>query len=121
MLRSYDSYPYVCVIMLSDTDGMLGGETYIKTGDGVPMKVRTSAFVSTTLLICVAGRRTKPWLRRDSARWRSRTPRRSMHGREGADIYHHILLRRCPRCLHQRIQDTEGNPWTGGIGSDKVI
>ncbi|KAK5222167.1 hypothetical protein LTR72_006424 [Exophiala xenobiotica] len=35
----YDSYPYVCVIMLSDTDGMLGGETYIKTGDGVPMKV----------------------------------------------------------------------------------
>ncbi|KIW18549.1 hypothetical protein PV08_02837 [Exophiala spinifera] len=35
----YDSYPYVCVIMLSDTEGMLGGETYIKTGDGVPMKV----------------------------------------------------------------------------------
>ncbi|RFU31897.1 hypothetical protein B7463_g4419, partial [Scytalidium lignicola] len=35
----YDSYPYVCVIMLSDTEGMVGGETYIKTGDGVPAKV----------------------------------------------------------------------------------
>jgi hypothetical protein len=35
----YDSYPYVCVIMLSDTEGMVGGETYIKNGDGIPMKV----------------------------------------------------------------------------------
>ncbi|KAK5030126.1 hypothetical protein LTR13_008439 [Exophiala sideris] len=35
----YDSYPYVCVLMLSDTEGMLGGETYIKTGDGVSLKV----------------------------------------------------------------------------------
>ncbi|KXG49875.1 uncharacterized protein PGRI_058430 [Penicillium griseofulvum] len=30
----YDSYPYVCVLMLSDTEGMIGGETYIKKGDG---------------------------------------------------------------------------------------
>ncbi|KIX06183.1 uncharacterized protein Z518_04157 [Rhinocladiella mackenziei CBS 650.93] len=30
----YDSYPYVCVIMLSDTEGMIGGQTFIKHGDG---------------------------------------------------------------------------------------
>jgi len=39
----YDSYPYVCVLMLSDTDGMVGGETYIKGGDGVPAKVEGPA------------------------------------------------------------------------------
>lgn len=27
--------------MLSETEGMIGGETYIKTGDGVPLKVST--------------------------------------------------------------------------------
>ncbi|KAJ5677323.1 uncharacterized protein N7477_002956 [Penicillium maclennaniae] len=35
----YDSYPYVCVLMLSETDGMVGGETYIKRGDGEAQKV----------------------------------------------------------------------------------
>ncbi|KAI2715019.1 hypothetical protein CBS147333_9025 [Penicillium roqueforti] len=35
----YDSYPYVCVLMLSDTEGMIGGETYIKKGDGEVQKV----------------------------------------------------------------------------------
>ncbi|KAJ5151123.1 uncharacterized protein N7482_010375 [Penicillium canariense] len=35
----YDSYPYVCVLMLSETDGMIGGETYIKRGDGTAQKV----------------------------------------------------------------------------------
>ncbi|KAJ6185758.1 hypothetical protein N7519_007059 [Penicillium mononematosum] len=35
----HDSYPYVCVLMLSDTDGMIGGETYIKKGDGEVQKV----------------------------------------------------------------------------------
>lgn len=35
----YDSYPYVCIIMLSDTDGMLGGQTFIKGGDGVAQEV----------------------------------------------------------------------------------
>ncbi|OQE92509.1 hypothetical protein PENNAL_c0007G02178 [Penicillium nalgiovense] len=34
-----DSYPYVCVLMLSDTDGMIGGETYIKKRDGEVQKV----------------------------------------------------------------------------------
>lgn len=36
---SYDSYPYVCVLMLSETEGMIGGETYIKKGDGEAQKV----------------------------------------------------------------------------------
>jgi hypothetical protein len=35
-----DSYPFVCVLMLSDTDGMVGGETALKTGSGDIMKVR---------------------------------------------------------------------------------
>ncbi|CAG8899784.1 unnamed protein product [Penicillium egyptiacum] len=35
----YDSYPYVCVLMLSDTEGMIGGETYIKKGDGEVQKI----------------------------------------------------------------------------------
>jgi len=39
----YDSYPYVCVIMLSETESMLGGETYIKGGDGIPAKVESPA------------------------------------------------------------------------------
>lgn len=37
--KSYDSYPYVCVLMLSETDGMIGGETYIKKGNGEAQKV----------------------------------------------------------------------------------
>ncbi|KAI3293871.1 hypothetical protein DTO002I6_4817 [Penicillium roqueforti] len=37
----YDSYPYVCVLMLSDTEGMIGGETYIKKGDGEVQKVES--------------------------------------------------------------------------------
>lgn len=39
---SYDSYPYVCVLMISDTEGMIGGETYIRRGDGIPAKVKSS-------------------------------------------------------------------------------
>ncbi|KAJ6032501.1 hypothetical protein N7540_003233 [Penicillium herquei] len=35
----HDSYPYVCVLMLSETEGMVGGETYIKKGDGTAKKV----------------------------------------------------------------------------------
>ncbi|CEL00452.1 hypothetical protein ASPCAL00052 [Aspergillus calidoustus] len=35
----YDSYPYVCVLMLSETHGMVGGETYIKKGNGEAQKV----------------------------------------------------------------------------------
>ena len=35
-----DSYPFVCVTMLSDCTGMEGGETAIKTGNGDLMKAR---------------------------------------------------------------------------------
>lgn len=35
-----DSYPFVCVLMMSDTTGMVGGETALKTGNGDIMKVR---------------------------------------------------------------------------------
>ncbi|OGM43416.1 hypothetical protein ABOM_007675 [Aspergillus bombycis] len=39
----YDSYPYVAVLMLSDTTHMTGGETYIKKGDGSAVKVEGPA------------------------------------------------------------------------------
>lgn len=35
-----DSYPFVCVLMLSDCTNMVGGETALKTGSGEIMKVR---------------------------------------------------------------------------------
>ncbi|MCJ1253142.1 hypothetical protein MMC24_000949 [Lignoscripta atroalba] len=35
-----DSYPFVCVTMLSDCTNMIGGETALKTGNGDIMKVR---------------------------------------------------------------------------------
>lgn len=36
----HDSYPFVCVLMMSDTTGMVGGETAIRTGSGEIKKVR---------------------------------------------------------------------------------
>ncbi|OBA22148.1 hypothetical protein METBIDRAFT_77619 [Metschnikowia bicuspidata var. bicuspidata NRRL YB-4993] len=30
----HDAYPFVCVLMLSDTTDMVGGETYLRMGDG---------------------------------------------------------------------------------------
>ncbi|GAB1198101.1 hypothetical protein APSETT444_007409 [Aspergillus pseudonomiae] len=38
-----DSYPFVCVTMLSDCTGMVGGETALKTASGEIMKVRGPA------------------------------------------------------------------------------
>lgn len=35
-----DSYPFVCVTMLSDCTNMIGGETALRTGNGEIMKVR---------------------------------------------------------------------------------
>lgn len=35
-----DSYPWVCVCMLSDPTGMVGGETALRKGDGSILKVR---------------------------------------------------------------------------------
>lgn len=35
-----DSYPFVCVVMLSDCSQMVGGETALRTGTGKIMKVR---------------------------------------------------------------------------------
>ncbi|KAK5089249.1 hypothetical protein LTR70_006872 [Exophiala xenobiotica] len=35
-----DSYPFVCVLMLSDCTEMIGGETALRTGSGAVMKVR---------------------------------------------------------------------------------
>lgn len=35
-----DSYPFVCVLMLSDCTDMVGGETALKKGNGDVLKVR---------------------------------------------------------------------------------
>lgn len=48
-----DSYPFVCVLMLSDCTNMVGGETALRTGSGEIMKVRGPTMVSgPILLIC---------------------------------------------------------------------
>ncbi|OGM47783.1 hypothetical protein ABOM_003322 [Aspergillus bombycis] len=39
----YDSFPFVCVTMLSDCTGMVGGETALRTPSGDIMKVRGPA------------------------------------------------------------------------------
>ena len=41
----YDSFPFVCVTMLSDCTGMVGGETALRRPDGHIMKVRGPAMV----------------------------------------------------------------------------
>lgn len=41
-----DSYPFVCVLMMSDTTDMVGGETALMTGTGEIMKVRGPSMVS---------------------------------------------------------------------------
>lgn len=42
----YDSFPFVCVTMLSDCTGMVGGETAMRTPNGEIIKVRGPAMVS---------------------------------------------------------------------------
>ncbi|KAL5002163.1 hypothetical protein BDV10DRAFT_202991 [Aspergillus recurvatus] len=39
----YDSFPFICVTMLSDCTGMVGGETALRTPDGEIMKHLTSS------------------------------------------------------------------------------
>lgn len=57
----YDSYPFVCVVMMSDATEMVGGETAVKTGSGEVMKVRGPQMVSRSpsaqalMLTCVKG------------------------------------------------------------------
>lgn len=45
-----DSYPFVCVTMLSDCTDMVGGETALRTASGEIMKVRGPGMVSTEWL-----------------------------------------------------------------------
>lgn len=45
----YDSFPFVCVVMLSDCTDMVGGETALRTASGDVLKVRGPACVSATL------------------------------------------------------------------------
>lgn len=49
-----DSYPFVCVLMLSDCTNMVGGETALRTGHGDVMKVRGPTMVSQVMSDSVA-------------------------------------------------------------------
>lgn len=40
-----DSYPFVCVLMLSDCTNMVGGETALRCGNGEIMKIRGPGMV----------------------------------------------------------------------------
>lgn len=46
----YDSYPFVCVTMLSDCTGMTGGETAVRTPSGEIHKIRGPAMVGKILI-----------------------------------------------------------------------
>lgn len=51
----YDSFPFVCVVILSDCTDMVGGETALRTPSGDIMKVRGPAMVRSkehSLVIC---------------------------------------------------------------------
>lgn len=50
-----DSYPFVCVTMLSDCREMIGGETAIRKGNGEVMKVRGPQMVSTLPVMLSTG------------------------------------------------------------------
>lgn len=41
----YDSFPFVCVVMLSDCTDMVGGETALRTPSGESLKVRGPSMV----------------------------------------------------------------------------
>ena len=44
-----DSHPFVCVVMLSDAQHMVGGETELECGDGRSVKVKAPQMVSTAI------------------------------------------------------------------------
>ncbi|KAF7547515.1 hypothetical protein G7Z17_g7678 [Cylindrodendrum hubeiense] len=46
----YDSYPFVCVVMMSDAREMVGGETALKNGSGEILKVRGPQMGSAVIL-----------------------------------------------------------------------
>ena len=46
-----DSYPFVCVVMLSDCTKMIGGETALRTSTGEIMMVRGPGMVSSKLFV----------------------------------------------------------------------
>ena len=47
-----DSYPFVCVTMLSDCTNMIGGETALRKGTGEVVKVRGPQMVRTLEISC---------------------------------------------------------------------
>ena len=78
-----DSYPFVCVTMLSDCTTMIGGETALRTGTGDILRVRGPQMVRTP---CPALHRLTPaGLRRRASGPLHRTPSATGARRHGAD------------------------------------
>lgn len=50
-----DSYPFVCVVMLSDCTKMIGGETALRTGTGEIKKIRGPGMVSSEVAVAYDG------------------------------------------------------------------
>ncbi|KAL4975396.1 hypothetical protein BDW66DRAFT_160538 [Aspergillus desertorum] len=99
--RHHDSFPFVCVTMLSDCTGMAGGQTAPRTPSGEIMKIRGPAMPN---ILCFAGRRRRaprPIHRAPSAR--------ALGGRE------RISIVTCFRPGSPRIKDKTVLVGVGGI------
>lgn len=53
-----DSYPFVCVTMLSDCSSMVGGETMLRKGNGGTVKVRGPQMVCLSVINLPSGHHT---------------------------------------------------------------
>lgn len=86
-----DSYPFVCVLMLSDCSSMIGGETALQTGRGDILKIRGPE------MVC-AGENTfqpqltqMPGLRSRSSRSIHHSPSPQSIGCQGANHNGHVV------------------------------
>jgi len=86
-----DSYPFVCVLMMSDTTGMIGGETALRTGTGEIKKVRGPQKVSKQTSTYIISSNTLSGLRCRPARPLHRAPSSSGFRRARTYYYGHFV------------------------------
>lgn len=95
-----DSYPFVCVLMLSDCTNMIGGETALRCGNGEVMKVRGPGMVRPFLPSLFEGKLIRYI-------GLCRCPSRSLHRTSGSSCSwyqranHHGHIFPPQVCLHQ--------------------
>ena len=82
-----DSYPFVCVTMLSDCTNMVGGETALRTGNGDIVRVRGPQMVSPDLGQFISQQLTRSTgMCRNPSRTIHRTSGPSSSGHHRADL-----------------------------------